>query len=264
MVEIEVTSIKQLVDELNELSNPFIYRGHADCFWKLESSLERILSGSWCAEKVRKFEEYSLAEFKSKFHLYDRTNTEPDSTLAWLSLMQHYGVPTRLLDFSESPYVALYFALESYNLQSRPNFSIFAIDYTALTDASLNYIAQRDVQFNETRKTIWGKQDKIFDSIIDRFAYDIAWVSEPQRLNDRLDRQVGSFLISVNRDIQIETVLQSAIYSGVTQKKYIIDAALYEPCFALLRRMNLTSKTLYGNLDGLARSIKMTLQAYAA
>ena len=97
---------------------------------------------------------------------------------------------------------------------------------------------------------------------MDRFAYDIAWVAEPKLLNARLDRQVGSFLLSGNRDLRIEEVLASTLYLDAELFKYTIPAELCSGIFALLRKMNITSKSLYGDLDGLARSIRMSMQMY--
>jgi hypothetical protein len=258
-----VESVSALIDCLNGFPNNFVYRGHADAQWKLESSLERIIGEHWSGESASKFEEFSLMEFQSKFHLYDRENVQPASKLAWLSIMQHYGVPTRLLDFTSSPYVALYFALESYNPQTKSDFAVYALDYAAILDKSIHYISSRDAAFHETRATIHQQQDKVFDEVVDRFSYDIAWVAEPQLLNARLDRQAGSFLLSGNRELQIETVLDSAIYHGAHMTKFRISGALYEGIFALLRKMNLTSKSLYGDLDGLARSIRMSMHVYS-
>ena len=263
MKQVQIDSVAELIESINKLSNSFFYRGQADSTWRLQSSLERIIGDSWSAGKARTLEDFSIQQFRSKFHLYDRENVQPESQLAWLSIMQHYGVPTRLLDFTESPYVALYFALESYNTQSERDIALYAFDYSAILDGSIGHIKTKDAKFNETRSTVFDKQDEIFDKVVDRFAYDIAWVAEPKLLNARLDRQAGSFLLSGNRDLRIEEVLASTLYLDAQLLKYTIPAELCSGVFALLRKMNITSKSLYGDLDGLARSIRMSMQMYA-
>lgn len=263
MNEIKITSLEDLIQSLNKLPNNFIYRGHADADWRLESSLERIIGKTWSADKARKFEDFSLKQFRPKFHLYDRHNTVPNSKLAWLAIMQHHGVPTRLLDFSESPYVALYFALEAYQPQNEKDFAVIAIDYSSLLDQSLKEIQKKDGGFNETRSTLTEKQDTVFEEIVDRFSYDIAWIAEPDVLNARLDRQAGSFLLSGNREKRIEEILVSATYEGVSMWKFRVDHRLYSAAFALLRKMNINSKSLYGDVDGLARMIRMQMQVYS-
>lgn len=264
MTEISIDSVDQLLQLVNGLPNNFIYRGQADASWQLQSSLERLIGTDWSSEKAQKFEELSLIRFRSKFHLYDRENIEPKSKLGWLSLMQHHGVPTRLLDFTESPYIALYFALETYSSRMRSDLALYAIDYTAVLEASIEYIQQKDLSFKDNRQSSFEKQDQVFDDVIDRFAYDIAWIAEPGLFNSRLDKQSGSFLISGNRSMRIESVLDQSIYANVEMNKYIIPASLYTGIFALLRKMNITSKSLYGDLDGLARAIRMEMNAYSA
>lgn len=263
MKELRVDSTEQLITELNSLPNHFFYRGHPDADWKLQSSLERVIGTRWSAEFATKVEERSLDIFMTKFHLYDHENIQPSSKLSWLSLMQHYGVPTRLLDFTESPYLALYFALESYRPETKKDFAVIAIDYTAIMQKSIEEISRRQTGFNETRQSAYKNQDRVFDEIVDKYSHDIAWVAEPRQFNKRLDRQAGSFLLSGNRGRKIQETLTLPIYADVSMTKYRISYGLYQSTFALLRKMNLTSKSLYGDLGGLASSIRMELQVYS-
>jgi hypothetical protein len=262
--EIRLVNTDDLLKHFNMLPNHYIYRGHANAAWPLQSSLERVIGPAWSSSEARKYEDYSLDLFRTKFHLYDRENITPDSKLAWLAVMQHYGVPTRLVDFTESPYVALYFALEAYQPSTKADFAIFALDYSAVMEASIAHIGSKDSSFVETRATVHPKQDQVFDETVDRFAYDIVWVTEPKRHNERLDRQGGCFVVSGNRDTRIADALDLPLYNASKLVKYIVDHSLYPAIFALLRKMNVTSKSLYGDLDGLARSIRMQMQVYSA
>ena len=123
---------------------PWVFRGQRNATWKLTSSYERArkrLGLFKLNEQLSRISEYTeLEEFKrNASHLLPR---EPSCQLEWLALMQHYGAPTRLLDFSESPFVALYFALDGNRVQSedasnsrsrkRNRFSVWAINLSPL------------------------------------------------------------------------------------------------------------------------------------
>lgn len=261
--EKEVTTIDELTHLLNSLPNSYVFRGQANAVWGLRSTLERVIGGGWNANRVRLFEEYSLSVFKSKYHIYSGTEHLPKSKLSWLSVMQHYGVPTRLIDFTTSPYIALYFALETYNPLSKDNLSIFAIDYTALMEFSIGFIRLKDTRFEETRMSINGKQDEIFDEVVDRYSYDIAWITEPVELNARIDRQSGTFLMSGNLEKTINDILGCSLYDDCPMLKIIIPSDLYESMYVALRKMSINSKSIYGDLYGLAKAIKMELHSYA-
>lgn len=261
--EIKIKDSEDLIRSMNELPNSFIYRGHADSNWKLESTLERTIGDKWSSALASKFEDHYLNLFKSKYHIYNGDEHEPKSKLAWLSVMQHYGAPTRLIDFTESPYVALYFALEAYNPLLKNDLAIYALDYSSIMDESLAYISRRDSTFRKTRHEIIGKQDELFDDVVDRFSYEVVWITEPLELNARIDRQSGTFLVSGDKEKRIEELLSSDMYKDVRLLKFIVPYTIYENIYALLRKMNINAKTIYGDLGGLAKSIKMDMQVHA-
>jgi hypothetical protein len=211
---------------------------------------------------LRKAEDYTLLEFKSKFHLYDTSNVAPSSKLEWLALMQHYGVPTRLLDFTTSPYIALYFAFESFSPNQPEAPCIFAIDYRSLLKTSIAALKVVDRSFTMDYLEVLSSADRVFDEVVDRFSSEILWVTEPGRLNVRLDRQAGSFLLSGKPGLRIESLLASDRYKDTECRKFIIPKEFYSAVFALLRKANISGTVVYGDLAGLGRSIRMSLLAY--
>lgn len=264
MKTINLADIEELILAINSLPNHYIYRGQSNAGWKLETTLHRALGAKFEKDFAERVERFSRENFSARFHLYDRENNVPHSPLEWLSLMQHYGVPTRLLDFTSSPYAALYFGIEGYDFQRLPEMALYCIDYTGLMNKSIELIKAEDSHFNETRQSIQNKSDAIFDEFIDRFNRDILWVTEPDRLNARIDRQAGCFLVSGSKGMGIEQLLESPSYSDVDARKYILPGLLAENIFALLRKMNISGKSIYGDLGGLAKSLALEIRIYAA
>lgn len=110
MNEYVVVNIKELTDAIVEVTRKYgnarpWWRGQADIEWNLTSSLYR---NGFAAKENNLNAQFRLMA-KSR---YSNCPSSSDA-FGWLFLMQHYRLPTRLLDWSDSPLIALYFAIES-------------------------------------------------------------------------------------------------------------------------------------------------------
>jgi len=102
------------------------YRGHGDAGWDLAPSVLRPKFSNFRAEECG-------ADFRLRANPYlsDAASAASDD-LEWYFVMQHHGVPTRLLDWSENPLVALYFALRDFSDGRSP--AVWVLNPVALND----------------------------------------------------------------------------------------------------------------------------------
>ncbi len=101
----QIRSITDLLTNLksdtSDYDGPIWFRGHSIVEWKLLSSLQRIADPPSEMNIIKRFKQNATMLL----------NPRPDNLLEWLFIMRHHNVPTRLLDWSESPLVATYFAV---------------------------------------------------------------------------------------------------------------------------------------------------------
>jgi hypothetical protein len=115
-----IECLSQFLECLPEQNNisPWGYRGQKKAKWDLVPSLFReglvdlstYLADDDKIHELRKIEDMLLRRFKA--YAQPLTHFVPSSDMAWLALAQHYALPSRLLDWSESPLVGLFFALD--------------------------------------------------------------------------------------------------------------------------------------------------------
>ncbi len=113
---IDNTPIKSLVDYVDRMSKyngHAIYRGVTKESYELIPSLGRNYAGNY--EKAVEIGRLLISRFKRFSTPYLEHMPEDIDDYKWLIIAQHYGVPTKLLDWTMSPLVALYFSCCRYS-----------------------------------------------------------------------------------------------------------------------------------------------------
>jgi hypothetical protein len=264
----------------------FIFRGQGDSRWGLKTSLERLIE-SHHSSPLRGdllchiYESEMLKEFQWKYPSYEK-NLIPqnDEYLEWLSIMQHYGAPTRLLDFSYSMYVALFMAMD--NVFS-DEYSLWCINTNVLNSSIMEeFYVQKHTRVTTTDELEDFAYSLANSSISDKYIVDKnRWLLpvRPHLCNERISRQQGLFLVPSSITVSFDEILKSYYNNGMHLDipmpelvKWSNLPSLSQTSISILKinigkenklrltkalcQMNITSETMYPGLVGLAQSVR--------
>lgn len=223
------------------------FRGQASAEWSLRSSLSRHIEVSKVSERVWGLQESRIRRiFRRKSHLF-LDDLPEDDELEWLALMQHHGAPTRLLDFTWSPYVAAFFALE----RATSDAAIWAINLPLLWTIHDRHKISR-VEVMEADPRDMDAFEKYY--LPNRHAF--VWQGDPFRMPQRVVAQSGTFLVSSHLGMTVEDILARYPGSGELLVQFVLETSkLRAEAMSSLYSMNITQATLFPGLDGLARSM---------
>jgi hypothetical protein len=207
----------------------FVYRGVADQSWGLETSLKR-LGGEYID-----VERPLLRSFRK----YAEPGSIPAETL-WvrLSVAQHHGLPTRLLDWSVSPKVAVHFATAEEEYYDKDG-AIWCIDVgktRSLLPNTLQHILEKEYAY-------------LFSVEYGSFALFF----EPPSLDARIVNQGAIMSVMPGAELVLSTFLED---HPEMYRRIIIPKDLKWEVRDKLDQDNVTERMLFPGLDGLSRWLK--------
>lgn len=205
----------------------WMFRGQSNTDWPLIPKIGRSESHR---ERYNINSEWTMLDTFRKSAIAHLHGTHlPSSSLQWMVLAQHHGLPTRLLDWTKSPFIAAYFALQ--NEDPRSDAAVYAIDV---------------------------RWQLLFDTDqIDPFAIPVVSKISPSIVSDRIIAQRGIFTIHPQPDMPLTPP------TGKRFSKYIFPRDLKKEIKTKLVNIGINWHTLFLNLDGLADHITFMNRIYA-
>lgn len=218
----------------------YIYRGHGNSSWKLEPTLDRIVSSPTSFKRQEHLHKF-------KFSVRGRRGDHPstiDNENGWWALGQHHGLATPLLDWTESPFVALYFAMVSAWKETGGSCCVWALSQGTVQLLSLRIDNDDSIDDVDDRKPV------------------VELVRPMSDENARLVNQRGLFTRGPN-NVPLEEWIQehsddkSPAWSLI---KITIPKAGAEDCLRYLNRMNINHATLFPDLYGASQFCNFDLE----
>ena len=237
---------------LTDALQGWAFRGHLSPEWPLVPSLSRRLMQFCPDEKLWPLREArAMRVFRRKAHNHLTEGAVLGDDLRCLALMQHHGGVTRLLDFTKSPFVAAFFALES---------AVSEVAVYALNTPDLWHRAP-DFDLSLTRSAIDPRVKGNFEKYFARNELPLLWFGEPNEMDLRLIAQSGLFVVPGQLNQSVNDILRHYGDSDELLTMFVLAPGMRDEAMRALYRMNVTYATLFPGLDGLASSVSYELEA---
>jgi hypothetical protein len=230
---------------LGRFRSNFVFRGMSRVDYSLETSLMRLCKGN------AELEEHLLRTFRRYAHRYA---VPADSIWNWLAVAQHHLLPTRLLDWSYSPYVALHFVTANLDAYDEDGI-VLCVDFSrtnAMLPDALRQLLQREgaTVFTVDMLTEVAATLRAFDALADE-GY-VAFF-EPPSIDDRIVNQFALFSLMSSPTARLDQWLESHPDSF---RRILIPARLKWEIRDKLDQANITERVLFPGLDGLSAWLK--------
>lgn len=239
----------------------WVFRGQARESWGLETGLERAARNLLDTRAdLPLIEEGLIREFQRRVRTTGTAGDLPQrgNVLEWLALMRHHRAPTRLLDWTYSFFVALYFAAES----AETDFAVWAIDAKWCNEASRKRLGIPEGDLADKRVCADPNYQKLetFLSLFSRVPPKrLVYRVNPFVLNQRLAVQKGVFLCPGDVSSGFESNLRALKGYEAHLIKIVISRSLQRELLRRLYYMNIARDTLFPDLGGLAQSLNTRL-----
>lgn len=256
------SSVKQWDDfhaEIRRLSPEWIFRGQSASHGRLETTLERVCN-TWelPAGEVPKVERGMIREFRRRYNRSDAQKVQED-TLYCLAIMRHHGAPTRLLDFTYSPYMAAYFALKEGRADRAIRGRVWAIRVRWIEEWAIAIFGKDGIERRNADPT---RNDGTFMPMyMDAPWRDFVFNESPLYIggNPRLMQQQGTFLCvgNVEKSFEANISAMAGVLDDANVRLYCFEMDTAECARTLqsLHRHGLNEGNLFPDLDGFAREL---------
>jgi len=241
----ELLFAESWVPEIGRFRSRYAYRGLSDAHYPLETTLMR-LGGNYA-----QLERHLLRNFKKYAH---RRVVQRDSVWHWLSVAQHYGLPTRLMDWTYSPFAALHFATAHVDKIDRDG-AIWGVNYIDTHRMAPDLLrTQLDLEGANVFTV-----EMLSESVGSLTAFDrlsdtpFTLFFEPPSIDERIINQFAFFSLSSDPTLAMDRWL--ADYPKIW-RRIIIPAALKWEIRDKLDQSNITERVFFPGLEGLTAWLK--------
>jgi hypothetical protein len=196
-------------------------------------------------------ERHLLRNFRKYAH---RSVVEKDSIWHWLSVAKHYGLPTRLMDWTYSPYVALHFATDAIELFGEDGV-IWAVNYVNIHERAPELFKQALTHEGAHVFTVDMIAHAVHDlEHLETLSQDpFVLFFEPPSIDDRIVNQFALFTLSSSSNFTLDPWLEK---HPDAYRKIIIPTSLKWEIRDKLDQANISERVLFPGLDGLSKYLK--------